>query len=408
MDVKEISPVPSRLHYRLTYGDGWYRDKNGERVGFALRPYLDGIDLDRQCTAVLLRTAVLLATMCGVGLRQVCWLMGMLFNVDVTKSTLDRWVKSCAAQLPDQGEMARILHASKPISVGHFDEIFPKGQRPKPCTLVLRDEHGRIFAVQPVEERTEASVIAFLTKVKSWGIEFKAFYVDGCEAYRGAIRKVYPNAVIQYDNFHVIQSAFRKLWKTVVARRRELKQRAVDSTTAAYSDRLAGLAKRVWEGRYLFFTRDRNLTETQKTEMHALLEADHVLDHVRGFVLGLWAVFEVGQTLEQAQTKLQALWNLPGGGSGSTFEKVLTSIENRFGDATAFLSHAGVTRNSLAETGIRVLRRLERGHDGFRGNDGLDCYVRIYQAIKYCGWAVHQSAPGLGLVPIPPPVEHLA
>jgi len=42
-------------------------------------------------------------------------------------------------------------------------------------------------------------------------------------------------------------------------------------------------------------------------------------------------------------------------------------------------------------------RALERGHDGFRGAAGLDCYLRIYQAVKYCGWTMHGGAVGLGL-----------
>ena len=169
MDIQELSGLMWSLRYRLTYGDGWYTAKDGSRVYFPLQPHLECIDLQRQCTTVTLRAGVLLAVMAGIGLRAVSWLLEMLFHVSVTKSTLDRWVKECAAALPNPAGMVAVLCQLLPITECHFDEIFAKGRRPKKCTMVLRDEHGRIFAVKEVEERTEEAVTAFLREVKSWG-----------------------------------------------------------------------------------------------------------------------------------------------------------------------------------------------------------------------------------------------
>jgi hypothetical protein len=52
--------------------------------------------------------------------------------------------------------------------------------------------------------------------------------------------------------------------------------------------------------------------------------------------------------------------------------------------------HEGVKRNSLAESGMRLLRRLEVEHDGFRSEKGRENCLRIYQSVKYLGWSVHQ------------------
>ena len=60
---------------------------------------------------------------------------------------------------------------------------------------------------------------------------------------------------------------------------------------------------------------------------------------------------------------------------------------------TAFLRHEGVRRNSLAESGMRVLRRLEVDHDGLRSDKSRQNYLRIYQAVKYLGWTVHRPPP---------------
>ena len=57
---------------------------------------------------------------------------------------------------------------------------------------------------------------------------------------------------------------------------------------------------------------------------------------------------------------------------------------------TAFLRNEGVKRNSLSETSMRVLRRLEIEHDGFRSTNGREDFLRIYQAVKYLGWTVHR------------------
>ncbi len=397
VEIQELSALPWPIRYRLTFGDGFYDGPDGQRHYFALQPHLAGIDLDRGCTEVTLRAAVLMAVIAGVGLRSVCWLMQALFHVGLTKSSLDRWVKACAAVLPDAAGMAKALQADKAITEGHFDEIFPRGQRGPGCTLVLRDEHGRIFAAERVEERTEAVVATFLERVKSWGLAIQTFYVDGCVAYRDAIARVFPGAVLQYDYFHVIQNVFRKLWKVVLRRRRELKRRGETVETEGYAVTLLFLAKSIWEHRWVFFKRDKNLTPEEQTRLVSLMEHDSVLARVREFVLATWRIFDDSKTELAALAALHALKTMPQVQPGTAFAKAAEFLESRFKDMVAYLRHPGVRRNSLAETGMRCLRRLEQGHDGFRGPEGLDAYLRIYQAIKYCGWTVHRLTPGMGL-----------
>jgi hypothetical protein len=68
------------------------------------------------------------------------------------------------------------------------------------------------------------------------------------------------------------------------------------------------------------------------------------------------------------------------------FEKVLSFLKDNFAWLTAFSRHDHVHRNSLAGSGMHVLRRLEIEHDGFRSDKGREDFLRIYQAIKYLGW----------------------
>jgi hypothetical protein len=47
-------------------------------------------------------------------------------------------------------------------------------------------------------------------------------------------------------------------------------------------------------------------------------------------------------------------------------------LDKHFAWMTTFLRHKGIKRNSLAETGMRVLRRLEVEHDVFRSEKGKE------------------------------------
>jgi hypothetical protein len=403
VEIKELSSFGCPISYQLTHGDGWYRGKDGKRNYFAIQPHLIGIDLTRQCTTVALRASILLAVMAGIGLRSVCWMMRMLFHFEVSKSSLDRWVKECAAQLPGAAEMAKVLNADKPITEGHFDEIFAKGQRPKRCTMVLRDEHGRIFASREVDTRDETTVTAFLKEVKGWGIEVQRFFVDGCEAYRKAIGIAFPDAVIQYDYFHIIQGIFKKLRRAFVAHRRDVKKRSTEVDTPWYGAKLDALAQKLWEKRGLIFKNPDKMKPEEHEALVALMDEDRFVDTLRHFMLRVWGIFRDSQNELGARQRLGRLKQHEEVQKDpkSAFAKSVAFLEDRFEDMIAFLRHPGVKRNSLAETGIRCLRRLERGHDGFRGAEGLDCYLRIYQAIKYCGWSVHRcdgGARGLGLL----------
>ena len=155
-------------------------------------------------------------------------------------------------------------------------------------------------------------------------MSFRAFYTDGCKAYYNAIREIFGVLIpIQYDYFHIIQNAWRHLWKWSVSHRRDVKSRSEKVKSKWYKRKLEALATSLWKNRYLLFN----------------------------------------------------------------------FLEGHFEWMTAFLRHENVKRNSLSETGMRILRRLELEHDGFRSEKGREDFLRIYQAIKYLDWNVHRGPP---------------
>jgi hypothetical protein len=390
-EAQELSGLGWPIVYRVRARQGYYLDAQGQRVHFTTRPY--GIDSHRQVSEVVMRAAVLLLIVGGAGFRKTSWLLQQLFQVEVSKSALERWVHEVAAQLPDKDEIIRRLQAQEAIHEAHFDEWYPKGLRR--CVLVLRDEHGRIVTTQAVEGKEEELVKPLLQRLKGLGLPLERFYIDGCQAYYNAIRAVFGTAVqIQYDYFHIIQNAWRHLWKWAVAHRRQLKERSQTATTPWYKAQLKALAQSLWEHRHLLFKADDHLTAEERETLTAIVAADQQVGRLRAFLGGVWHIFEDCEDELEARQALTELKRLPvDPRHPEAFAKVVAFLEKHFEWMTAFLRDKQVKRNSLAETGMRTLRRLEVDHDGFRSEQGLDNMVRIYQAIKYLGWNVYHPSP---------------
>ncbi len=175
--------------------------------------HIERLSTKRKVSDVVLRLGVFLCIIAGLGSRKASWLMKVLFQVTASKSAIDRWVDDVADSLPSEDEMVKLLHQQKPITQGHFDEIFPRGT--DACVLALKDEHGRIVAIKEVEKRDEERVKPFLERLKSLGLDLKAFYIDHWQAYFNAISAVFPQAHIQYDYFHILQNIWRKVSRRI-------------------------------------------------------------------------------------------------------------------------------------------------------------------------------------------------
>lgn len=385
-DVQELSSFPWALRYQVTTRDAWYEGLDGARVHYT--PTIQGIDVQRGVSQVVVRAAVLLIVVGAMGYRRAAWLLRELFQVSVSKSSLARWVQDVADQLPSQEEIVKLLHEDKPITQGHFDEIFPKG-RGGACVLVFKDEHGRIVASEEVAQRDVEHVRPFLQKLQGWGLDIQAFYIDTCEAYRKAIQEVYPRAAIQLDYFHVIQNVWRHVWKYFVGRRKAIKKQSEEVTTPWYKAKLEALAKSLWKHRHIIFKAEGRLTDKERPKLAELVEADLQVGRIRAFLKGVWNIFENSKDEAEARQALQELKRLPVDARATQFQKAINFLEDNFDRMTTYLRVPGVQRNSLAESGMRTLRRLEQEHDGFRTDASRDAFLRIYQAIKYLGWTVH-------------------
>ena len=384
-DVQELSGFAWPIIYRITTADGYYLNEQGQRLYFT--PQVAGLSTQRKVSDVVLRLGVFLCIIVGLGARQASWLMHVLFQVTVSKSAIDRWVDEVGDSLPSEDEMVKLLHQEKPITQGHFDELFALGT--PNCLVVLKDEHGRIIAAQEVEKRDAEHVKPFLERMKRLGLNLAAFYIDHWLAYANAIKAVYPEAHIQLDYFHILQNIWRKVWEEFRVHRRDLKERGEAAQTKYYAKNLKRLAAELWKNRYTFFKSEENLTAKEKEIMREVLRTQPEMSFLRGFLHKVWDIFEGPATEAEAQAKLAELKKYAAHQEKDGYTKSIAFLDDNFKNMTTFLRVPGVQRNSLAETGMRVLRRLERNHDGFRSEKGRQNAIKIYQAVTYLGWNIH-------------------
>ncbi len=123
--------------------------------------------------------------------------------------------------------------------------------------------------------------------------------------------------------------------------------------------------------------------------MQEVLRTQPEMSFLRGFLDKVWAIFEGPTSEAEAQAKLAELKQYAAHHSQDGYTKSISFLDDNFKNMTTFLRVPGVQRNSLAETGMRVLRRLERKHDGFRSERGRQNALKIYQAVTYLGWSIH-------------------
>ena len=115
---------------------------------------------------------------------------------------------------------------------------------------------------------------------------------------------------------------------------------------------------------------------------------------MRSFLLNVWSLFRDSKNEEEAYKALAELKKIS---IEPEAEKALKGVhsflEENFDRMITYLKVPGVKRNSLCESGMRMLRRLEVEHDGFRTPKGRQNCIKIYQAVKYLGWSGHNPLP---------------
>src|SRR5919109_600331 len=340
VDIHELSTFHNPIAYRFIVAQGSYLDAQNQRVYFT--PDIQGVSTSQHMNKSIIRLACYLAVVCGVSLRHIALLFSVLFLIPMSKSSIKRWIDDIGVHLPTPEEMLRQLLALAPATECHLDGYYPLGT--DTCVMVVKDEHDRILITHEAASENGEDARQFLQRCKDLGLQVTAAFSDYSQSFTEAIKAVYPHARFQADHFHTVKNIWGHLKKSLLSYRRQVKA----SGEAQQDEVCLALAKKLWNMRWSLLKKPGNLSAEEKQALAALESED------TGFV--------------------------------PSFRKILQFFDDHWEQALRYLRKKGMgthRRGSNSESGMRLLRRLEKNHDGIRSAATRQHYIQIYQAMKY-------------------------
>lgn len=376
--VQELGLPGQRVRYRVQVKRVRYTNDAGEVKTFTLE--MQGMNLRLGLTDAVIEKALYFLIDRNESLEETAILLQDLYGVETSSSALDRLKKRKADSLPSLGELIQMLHTAKPITQLHIDEYRAKGKRG--WELVLRDEHDRLLLVLHLRRRSEWKLQAVLRWLRMLGLEIRVCYVGGWAAYLGAIAAIFPQAKVQYDYFHIIHNIWCHLYKALTVYRKAFKKAKTDKEQQKIRD---DMHKRLWRYRYLFFARPENLSAQDSQRLQDLL-AEHqgsILPQIVAFTRRIWDLFENSSKKLTAHLKHLDLVAEGWGSLSDHFAKAMNFLTENFRQMITFIDDPEVQRNSLAETTVRMVRRVETVRQGFKSAKGRAAHFKLWIYRRY-------------------------
>jgi transposase len=379
IDIHELSTFHNPIAYRFIVAQGSYMNDQNQRVYFT--PEIQGVSTSQHMSHSVIRLACYLAVVCGVSLRHIALLFSVLFLIPITKSSIKRWIDDIGVHLPTPEEILRHLLALTPTTECHIDGYYPRGT--DHCVMVVKDEHDRILITHEAESENGEDARQFLQQLKVLGLNVTAAFSDYSQSFTEAIKAVYPHARFQADHFHTVKNIWGHLKKSLLSYRRKIKARGEAQQNEAY----LALAKQLWKVRWSLLKKPGNLSVEEKQAITALESADEGFVHrFRRIIRQLVNIFDHAHSEAQAKLRLQQLRKDIHAMEDPHLEKIPRFFDDHWDQALRYLRKKGMgkhRRGSNSESGMRLLRRLEKNHDGIRSAATRQHYIQIYQAIKY-------------------------
>jgi hypothetical protein len=378
VDVHELSTFHNPIQYRFIVAQGYYQDDDHQRMYFT--PEIKGVSTAPHMSHSIIRLSCYLAVVCGVSLRQIALIFSALFLMPIAKSSIKRWIDDIGAHLPTQKEMLEQLLALKPVTECHIDGYYPMGT--DHCVMVVKDEHDRIVMTHEVESENGDDAREFLQHLKDLGLKVTSAFSDYSESFTGAIKAVFPQARFQADHFHTVKNIWKNLKKSLLSYRRQIKSSGEDQK----DDDLIELAKKLWKMRWSLLKKPVNLSSEEKQSIAELEQEDKgFVKSFRSIIRQLVNIFDHSHSEAQAKLRLQQLNTDIQALEDKELDKILQFFDDHWDQAFRYLRKKGMgthRRGSNSESGMRLLRRLEKNHDGIRSANTRKHYIQIYQAIK--------------------------
>jgi hypothetical protein len=379
IDIHEFSTFHNPLKYRFIVAQGYSLNDQNQRVYFT--PEIKAVSTSQHMSHSVIRLACYLAVVCGVSLRHIALLFSALFLIPITKSSIKRWIDDIGSHLPTPEEMLRHLLALTPVTECHIDGYYPLGT--DHCVMVVKDEHDRILMTHEAASENGDDARQFLQRLKDRGLKVTAAFSDYSQSFTEAIKSVYPHARFQADHFHTVKNIWGHLKKSLLSYRRQIKA----SGEAQQDEACMALAKKLWTWRWSLLKKPSNLSAEEKQALAELEREDEGFVHsFRNIIRQLVHIFDHAHSEAQAKLRLQQLRQDIHVLEDRHLDKIPQFFDDHWDQALRYLRKKGMgkhRRGSNSESGMRLLRRLEKNHDGIRSAATRQYYIQIYQAMKY-------------------------
>jgi Transposase len=379
VDIHELSTFHNPIKYRFIVAQGYYLNDKKQRVYFT--PAIQGVSTSQHMSKSIIRLCCYLAVVCGVSLRQIALIFSALFLIPITKSSIKRWIDDIGSHLPPPEEMLRQLLAIAPATECHIDGYYPLGT--DHCVMVVKDEHDRILMTHEAASENGDEARQFLQQLKDLGLKVTAAFSDYSQSFTEAIKAVFPHARFQADHFHTVKNVWGHLKKALLSYRRQIKA----SGEAQQDEAGLALAKKLWKMRWSLLKKPGNLSAEDKQALTELEREDAGFVHrFRSIIRQLVNSFDHAHSEAQAKLRLHQLRKDIHALEDQHLNKIPQFFDDHWEQALRYLRKKGMgthRRGSNSESGMRLLRRLEKNHDGIRSAATRQHYIQIYQAMKY-------------------------
>jgi len=379
VDIHEFSTFQNPIVYRFISGQAWYYDDQNRQIWFT--PKLREVSAQQHVSRSVLRLACFLAVICGVSLRNIATIFAVLFRIPVSKSSVKRWIDTVGSSLPSEDEILKQLTELKKSDQCHIDGYYPMGT--DNCVMVIKDESDRILITHEAASENGDDAGQFLQKVKDCGMTVSLAFSDYSDSYVKAIREVFPDAKFQADHFHTAKNIWKHLKKCLLEYRRKLKAEGEENQ----DEDMLEIASELWKLRWTLLKKPSNLTEKEREKIESLEKRDSgFVSKFRSVIRQIANIFDHSNTEIQAEIKLRNLKNQIEKLENSHLSKIVKFFSDHWDDAMQYLRKRGLAkhrRSSNSESGMRLLRRMEKNHDGIRSAKTRKHYIKIYQTIKY-------------------------
>jgi hypothetical protein len=276
--------------------------------------------------------------------------------------------------------MLRQWLAIIPATACHIDGYYPLGT--DHGVMVVKDEHDRILITHEAASDNGEEARQFLKKLTALGLHVTAAFADDSHSFTEAIKAVYPHARFQADHFHTVKHSWGHLKKSLLSYRRPIKSRG----EAKKDEACIALAKKLWTLRWSLLKKPSNFSVEDKQAMAELASEDEGFVHrFRNIIRQLVHIFDHAHSEAQAKLRLQQLRQDIQALEDHHLDKIPQCFDDHWDQALRYLRKKGMgkhRRGSNSESGMRLLRRLEKNHDGLRSAATRQHYIQIYQAIK--------------------------